>query len=534
MEGHTQVFYPGVRIMEVTRKNQNVRNEKFSWASRIGLSLTVVAALSVVRTAAKADDTTPVTEPAMVAPSTQPSDGFEKIELAPGKAQKLSLGHKIKRANILAPDIADVLPLGPTDLLVTGKKAGDTQLIIWDDADQTQIITIHVVADIDTLREQLKTMFPTAKIKADITGGTITLTGQVHDLTTASEAVQVAESYGKVNDFLEIAGGEQIMLKVKFAEVSKQAESELGFNFGGSDGISVYGSNLGANSIGATPGTAATATAAATPNLITIPAGIISTASMFGLGQFGNVAFAYFIDALQTDDVLRLLAEPNLVTTSGQEADFLAGGSFPYPVPQAGSSGSTITIQFQNYGVELKFVPIVLGDGRIRLKCNPAVSELDYSHSVSIDGIPVPGLTIRNVETTVEMAEGQTLAIGGLLQDNVTASNSQFPVLGNLPVLGALFRSVKYQNNETELVVLVTPVLVHPMDPADVPVAPGEYWRDPTQAQLFLKKDLGGEAISPAEARSHSFFTTSEADNKRNAPLFQGSYGFQPVASAGE
>jgi pilus assembly protein CpaC len=517
--------------MEVTRKNRNVRNEKFSWARRAGLTLSVVAALAVARSAAKADDATPVSNaPSIITDGTQPGDGFEKIELSPGKAQKLSLGHKIKRANILAPEIADVLPLGPTDLLITAKKAGDTQLIIWDDADQTQIINIHVAADIDTLRQQLKTMFPSATIKAEITGGTITLTGQVHDLNTANEAVQVASSYGKVLDFLEIAGGEQIMLKVKFAEVSKQAESELGFNFGGTDGISVWGSNTGANALGQTPGLPGPPP---TPPALAVPSGIISTASMFGLGQFGNVAFAYYIDALQTDDVLRLLAEPNLVTTSGQEADFLAGGSFPYPVPQSGTSGSTITIQFQNYGVELKFVPIVLGDGRIRLKCNPSVSELDYAHSVSIDGIPVPGLTIRNVETTVEMAEGQTLAIGGLLQDNVTASNSQFPVLGNLPVLGALFRSVKYQNNETELVVLVTPVLVHPMDPADVPTAPGEYWRDPTQAQLFLKKDLGGEAVSPAEARSSSIFQTSEAD-KRNAALFRGTYGFSPVAASAQ
>jgi pilus assembly protein CpaC len=518
--------------MEVTRKNQNVRNEKLSWARRAGLTLSVVAALSVVRTAARADDTTPVSNaPSLIADTTQPTDGFEKIELAPGKAQKLSLGHKIKRANILAPEIADVLPLGPTELLITAKKSGDTQLIIWDDADQTQIINVHVAADIDKLREELKTMFPTATIKAEMTGGTITLTGQVHDLNTANEAVQVASSYGlKVLDFIEIAGGEQIMLKVKFAEVSKQAESQLGFNFGGSDGVSVWGSNTGANSIGATPGTAGPPP---TPNLLTVPSGIISTAQMFGLGQFGNVAFAYFINALQSDDVLRLLAEPNLVTTSGQEADFLAGGSFPYPVPQSGSGGSTITIQFQNYGVELKFVPIVLGNGNIRLKVNPSVSELDYSHSVSIDGIPVPGLTVRNVETTVEMAEGQTLAIGGLLQDNVTASNSQLPVLGNLPILGALFRSVSYQNNETELVVLVTPVLVHPMDPADVPAAPGEFWRDPTQAQLFLKKDLGSEAVSPEEARTHSIFQTSEAD-KRNAALFHGTYGFSPVAASAQ
>ena len=215
-----------------------------------------------------------------------------------------------------------------------------------------------------------------------------------------------------------------------------------------------------------------------------------------------NIAFAYFVDSLEANSLLRTLAEPNLVTTSGQKATFLAGGSFPYPVPQSGTGGgSTITIQFQPYGVSLTFTPIVLGNGRIRLDVNPDVSALDFSHTVTLDGTSVPGLTDRNVHTTVELAEGQTYALAGLLQDQISASNSQFPILGDIPVLGALFRSVQYQKNETELVVLVTPELVHGINPADVTPVPGEKWRDPNSAQLYLLKDLGGEVVPPPPAK---------------------------------
>ncbi len=209
------------------------------------------------------------------------------------------------------------------------------------------------------------------------------------------------------------------------------------------------------------------------------------------------------------------------MTTSGQKATFLAGGSFPYPVPQSGTGGgSTVTIQFQPYGVSLTFTPVVLGNGRIRLDVNPDVSELDFSHTVTLDGTTVPGLTDRNVHTTVELAEGQTYALAGLLQDNITASNSQFPILGDIPVLGALFRSVQYQKNQTELVVLVTPVLVHGINPADVTAVPGEKWRDPTPAQLYFLKDMGGEVTPPPPARP------SLSDEQ--TPQFEGPAGFTP------
>jgi pilus assembly protein CpaC len=466
--------------------------------------------------------------------TTAPSDSVSEdqsittIVLQPGKAKRMSFDERVKRANIPAPEIADVIPLGPNELLLTAKKSGSTQLIVWLESDHTQIMNIEVATPVAILQKRLVTLFPQSKITVEDANGTITLTGQVHDLETARRVESIALPYSGANklvDLMEVGGGQQVMLKVKFAEVSKQAEKELGFNFGGSDGMSVFGSNVGANSLGLTPGVPAGVSAvpfaAGTPNLLSLPTS--AAASMFGAGGFGKVAFDYFVDALEDNSLLRTLAEPNLVTTSGQQASFLAGGQIPYPVPQTGAGGgSTITIQWQQYGVQLKFTPIVLGNGRIRMKVNPDVSDLDYSHEYSIPGGGVvPGLTDRNVDTTVELSEGQTLALAGLLQDNVTASNRQFPILGDVPILGALFRSISYQKNQTELVVLVTPVLVHGINPGDVSPVTGENWRDPNSAQFYLLHDLGGEEMPPPPpARPEGAMDQT--------PQFQGPAGFQP------
>jgi pilus assembly protein CpaC len=463
-------------------------------------------------------DTTPTTAPSDVS-TDDPS--ISTIVLQPGKAKKMHFDTRVTKANILAPDVADVIPLGTNDLLLTAKKSGSTQLIVWDETGGTQIMNIEIATQVAMLQKKMQMLFPESTIKVEDVNGTITLTGQVHDLETARQAELIAIPYtgaNKIVDLLEVGGGQQVMLRVKFAEVSKQAEQTLGFNFGGNDGTSIYGGNVGANTLGIIPGTPGTPPV---PNLLAIPSGALGAASMFGTGSFARVAFAYFIDALEANSLLRTLAEPNLVTTSGQKATFLAGGSFPYPVPQSGTGGgSTVTIQFQPYGVSLTFTPVVLGNGRIRLDVNPDVSELDFSHTVTLDGTTVPGLTDRNVHTTVELDEGQTYALAGLLQNNITASNSQFPILGDIPVLGALFRSVQYQKNETELVVLVTPELVHGINPADVTSVPGEKWRDPNSAQLYFLKDLGGEVTPPPPAKP--------ALSAEQTPQFEGPSGFTP------
>jgi len=235
-----------------------------------------------------------------------------------------------------------------------------------------------------------------------------------------------------------------------------------------------------------------------------------------------------FLTAMRQNNLLRVLAEPNLTVLSGKEANFLAGGEFPYPVPQTnGGSGTTITIEYKKYGVKLNFTPVALGDGRIRLHVAPEVSDLDYSNAVTLNGFVIPGLTTRTADTTVELSEGQTLSLAGLLNTRVRATNTITPVLGDIPILGALFRSVRYERSETELVVLVTPRLVSGLNPGEVPAATGERWRYPTEGEVFWRADMGGPLADDGR-------TPTATPPKR----FQGAYGFAPatapVAAASE
>jgi len=243
--------------------------------------------------------------------------------------------------------------------------------------------------------------------------------------------------------------------------------------------------------------------------------------SQFGSFMAGHTAFEVFLTALRTNNLLRVLAEPNLTVVSGEQASFLAGGEFPYPVPQTnGTGGTTITIEYKPYGVRLNFTPVVLGDGRIRLHVAPEVSDLDYSNAVQLNGFSIPGLTERKANTTVELAEGQTLSMAGLLNTRVSASKQVTPILGDIPILGALFRSVRYEHSETELVVLVTPRLVEGMNPGQVPPITGERWRYPTEPQVWATADLGGPAADALHAPTNT------------APKqFEGSYGYSPAPS---
>jgi pilus assembly protein CpaC len=352
--------------------------------------------------------------------------------------------------------------------------------------------------------------------------GQVVLRGQAPNLVAAEQAVQLAQPYAsKVLNFLEISGGQQVMLQVRFAEVSRSATNALGFNFGGTDGRSFFGNNIGqVNPLGtkdsSTPGGGAVLSIIS-PN----PA-----VTMFGSGVVGDTAFAYYITALRQNNLLRVLAEPNLTAISGEEASFLAGGSFPVPVTQGGGTGAggtAITVEYRAFGVKLKFTPVVLGDGKIRLKVAPEVSDLDFTTAVRFNGYVIPGLTERKLQTVIEMREGQTFALAGLLNNNVSATKDVTPVLGDLPVLGALFRSVRYQRKETELVVIVTPRLVEAVNPAQVPVLPGERWRHPTEGDLFWQRDIGGPAGNPKRAAVNSPAVAGEA------PRFKGQFGYSTV-----
>lgn len=484
----------------------------------------VIAAASAAGepvTSPAADDTAPATQPAVVDQTSVVSglDESGSLTLDVNKKRILTSARRITNIDVGSGEVISAVPTSPTSILVSARKAGTTNLIISDDAGHVQSIEVTVRTDLKGLQDQLDKVVAGGVIQASEAGGAVVLRGQVPDLKSADEAAQVAGRYGsKVLNFLEISGGQQVMLEVKFAEVSKSATSSLGINFGYSDGKTFGGSNIGQISpLGVVQGVSPGQVMLGVPN----PS---ATVSIFGTGQVGDTAFAYFIEALRQNNLMRTLAEPNLIATSGQEASFLAGGEFPIPVTQGGGTGSggtAITIEYREFGVKLNFVPIVLGDGRIRLKVSPEVSDLDFTTAVRFNGFVIPGLTSRKVNTTVVLAEGQTFAIAGLLNSQITANTDVTPGLGDIPILGALFRSVRYQRKETELVVLVTPRLVAPMNPAAVTPVPGEKWRYPSELDLFLNADLGGDATD-----------TTAAPKPSGPPAkFKGEYGFQPIAN---
>ncbi|MCH7938016.1 MAG: hypothetical protein IH994_13160, partial [Proteobacteria bacterium] len=301
-----------------------------------------------------------------------------------------------------------------------------------------------------------------------------------------------------VQNHMTIAGEHQVLLRVTIAEMSRQATRQLGINgyLAGDNFQDVFVLNNIANinpaNIGAVDGAPATG-----PIPFAVGGGgiAVSQATTLSLG-FPRVQMQVFLQALRENGLSRTLAEPNLITLSGHEAEFLAGGRFPIPVPQGGAGGSTaITIQYEEFGARIRFLPVVLGGNRIRMTVSPEVSELDFTSAVNLSGFVVPGLTQRSATTTVELASGQTIVIAGLLRDEVRANSTKIPWLGDVPILGSLFRSVRYQRNQTELVVMVTPEIVAPLNPDQVPPVPGEDLVDPTDWELFgLALLQGGES----------------------------------------
>jgi pilus assembly protein CpaC len=468
-----------------------------------------------------------------------------RVKLMINRSVVLTTKAPYKRVSVGNPEIADVNTIGPSNILLTAKKPGNTQLIVWDDQDRSQVVEVNVDFDVVSLQDQLRKMFPGTSIEVSQLNGAIALSGRVPNLMVAEQATAAASPYSqKVLNFMTVAGTKQVMLQVRFAEVSRSATSALGINYNYASGAFLGGSNIGqvnpsnrmleSGTVGQTPPFNGVALNGATP--------VNPSVTLYGAGQIGNFYFEYFVNALRQNNLLRVLAEPNLIATSGETASFLAGGEFPVPVTQGGggAGGVAVTVEYREFGVRLKFTPVILGDGKIRLKVAPEVSDLDFTTAVRFNGFVIPGLTSRKVETTIDLGDGQSFAIAGLLNNTVTATKDVTPLLGDLPIIGALWRSVRYQRKETELVVLVTPRLVDGMNPGQVPALPGENWRHPSENELFWNRDIGGETdgrkrvagatTKPVASSADGTETPKDID----APRFQGEYGFTPTTQASE
>jgi len=407
----------------------------------------------------------------------------QRFSLTVGKSIIIQSPGPVKRVSLVDPEIADAMVLTPWQIYLSGKTPGITTLTLWEEDNKVSAVCdLDVTPDISRLKEKLHEILPEEKdIRVTASHDCITLSGTVSSTPNLSHVLAIAESLvatkkgekeGKVINLLEVAGVQQVMLEVRVSEIDRSLLKRLGFNF---NSLSRGGTDLGIGMLGNLTSPTVEGSNISTEFSPTVNA----IASFFGGGAYWTM----FIDALKEDGLLKVLAEPTLITLSGKNANFLAGGEFPYPIPQSmgGGGATTITIEFKTFGVGLNFTPTVLSNGKISMQVAPEVSELDFSNAVTFQGFVIPALTTRRVSTVVELADGQSFAIAGLLKDDVRTSISKYPLLGDIPILGSLFRSESFKKNESELVIVVTPHLVKPLDlskqtlPTDQYIEPGDF-----------------------------------------------------------
>jgi pilus assembly protein CpaC len=402
------------------------------------------------------------------------------IRLRAGHSKVLRVPFPIIRISVADPEVADIVLTSEREIYINGLTPGVTNISLWGKARFTSA-TVTVEGDVTLLKEKLAQVLPKEKIAVEAAGDTIVLSGEVSGPIAQQTAVNLAAPFAggkkeKVVNLLHVGGVQQVMVEVRLAEINRSVADRIGVNFNLIDrGGQYFGISQLNNLTTVTDFARSFASTAWTSNL---------SQNIQGLAGWrtGTVLWTLFFDLLKSQNLGRILAEPNLVTTSGQEASFLAGGEFPVPVPQ---QFQTITIEWKKFGVGLVFTPTVLDDGKISIKVAPEVSELDYTTAITIQGTTVPGLTVRRMASNVEVKEGQTFAIAGLLNDSHRNVVAKFPVLGDIPILGTLFRSVNFQRRETELVVLVTPYLVKPVTQTATRL-PTDKWIEPSDVEIYL------------------------------------------------
>jgi pilus assembly protein CpaC len=395
--------------------------------------------------------------------------------VAVGKSVLVDCARPVERIAMASPDLAEATAVSPSEIMINGKAAGETTLIVWQTGGGRQFFTVKVLANssiatdrLESLRRELKTEFPGQPLRVSFERGVIFLRGTVKDLSSSDRAVQIASTAGKVVNLLYVnvpPAEPQILLRVRFASLDHNLNTQLGINFFSTGAANTIGSistgQFSPPTLGSAGGGGATVTA---------PIAISNLLNLFIFRPDINLGAT--IQALQANGVVQVLAEPNLLVANGKQASFLAGGEYPYPVVQ-GSSGAgssqAITVQFKEFGVRLNFIPTITPRGTIRLQVAPEVSNLDFANGLTISGFTVPALDTRKVNTEVELSEGQSFAIGGLLDNRETKNLSKIPFIGDIPVLGKFFQSISKTRSNTELIVIVTPEIVAPI-PAGAPL----------------------------------------------------------------
>lgn len=442
-------------------------------------------------------------QPALAQVSLASGIDAGQLDVPINKSQVLRTDRPYSKALIGNPEIADIVPISQTSVYVLGKKAGTTSLTLYDRSNRLiAVVDVVVGPDVMTLKRQLADLMPGDAVGARMSNESVILEGSVPSALQADHAVQIAETYapGKVVNLLSISSSQQVMLEVRFAEVKRSALTQIGVNWdvlsgaGKLQGIAGGGSSLtpgGTTTTTSTVGGVTTTTTGAGPALLTHGAivgsfGIISRAFR-AFGENFNVT----LDALERKGAVTTLAEPTLIALSGETASFLAGGEFPVPVVQnvgggnTGNNAAAFTVQWKPFGVSLAFTPTVLADGVINMVVAPEVSSIDPSASIVINNLTIPGLQTRRAKTVIEIRDGESFAMAGLIRKDFQDTIRQVPLLGSIPIIGSLFRSTGFQHEETELVIIVTPRLVRPV-PAGTLKAPTDRVGPPNEADLLI------------------------------------------------
>ena len=360
----------------------------------------------------------------------------------------------LQRFSVADPTVAEALIVSPTELVVNGKALGSTSLILWDQSGTPRLYAVEVTPDAAALERSLRSQMPSESISVSASGNTVTLSGRASNAEAAAQAVEIAKSTGAtIIDNLSAPPSVQILLEVRFAEINRTALRRLSTQLTTlnphmlSDAGDWFGQSLSDGQL---------------------------TLSLFSGGDSLNVLFR----AMSSRGELRTLAEPNLLTLPGKEASFLAGGEFPYPSVQGGTNTNAVIIVFKEFGVRLRFTPNLVRGGAIRLHLAPEVSSLDFANALVISGFTIPSLLTRRAETDIELMPGQHLAIAGLLDNSTLKNITKVPILGDIPIIGELFKSRDVRQQRSELVVIVTPRLVAPMDEMpSLPTGEPERWK---------------------------------------------------------
>jgi len=398
-----------------------------------------------------------------------------------GKSLLINTTEQLKRISITDDSIASARVITPTQILVHGRSPGEVSLLIWDQFERSRSFDLRVDVDVSACAEEEKRVFPDEQISVTPSRAAIVLSGHVSTEDVAKRAGELASAYSpKVVNVLTSGpvGAQEVLLQVKFAEVDRTALTQLGVNFISTGAGNTFGTTstgqfggFGPQNI-TTPQTSSSSTATSTTNTSTTKTTIQSETINNVLNLFvfrPDINFGAVIQALETKNLLQILAEPNLVAVNGKQASFLAGGQFPFPIVQPGNGFTAVTISFKEFGVRLQFTPEITPNGYIHLKVAPEVSTLDFANALTISGFTVPALSTRRAETEFELQDGQSFVIAGLMDNRVTDIYNKIPGLGDIPILGNFFRSKSLQKSNSELMVLCT---VKRVSPTTEPVTP--------------------------------------------------------------